>query len=112
MFTCADYGLFKKDIISSKGPSKQLLKWYDDTTNEDIPEFRFSKLGVVKAKAKASKAYGSSASKNPPLTVIVKSPVLINNWTLGLENVETWDSIVKRNFGVRKPPTAGSGGDQ
>ncbi|GKB30475.1 hypothetical protein Tco_0869876 [Tanacetum coccineum] len=28
-----------EDIVSSKGSSKQLLKWYDDTTGEDNPEF-------------------------------------------------------------------------
>ncbi|GJW19064.1 hypothetical protein Tco_0026500, partial [Tanacetum coccineum] len=35
-----------QDIVSSKGPSRQLLKWYDDTTDEDIPEFKFSKQQV------------------------------------------------------------------
>ncbi|GJS21436.1 hypothetical protein Tco_0450068 [Tanacetum coccineum] len=36
-------------------------------------------------------------------TVIVKSPVSIKNCMLGLANVETWDYIVKRSFGVKKP---------
>ncbi|GJV22078.1 hypothetical protein Tco_1371098 [Tanacetum coccineum] len=41
--------------------------------------------------------------KKPTPRVIVKSPVLIKNCVLGLANVETWDCIVKRSFGVEKP---------
>ncbi|GKD74084.1 hypothetical protein Tco_1332366 [Tanacetum coccineum] len=39
------------EIVSSKGSYKYLLKWYDDTTDEDIPEFKFLKR---KAKGNAS----------------------------------------------------------
>ncbi|GJW32552.1 hypothetical protein Tco_0052584 [Tanacetum coccineum] len=40
--------------------------------------------------------------KKPTPKVIVKSPVPIKGCVLGLENVQTWDSIVKK-FRVRKP---------
>ncbi|GKA14823.1 hypothetical protein Tco_0694469, partial [Tanacetum coccineum] len=33
------------DIVSSNGPSKALLKWYEDATDEDTEEFMFSKSG-------------------------------------------------------------------
>ncbi|GKA81964.1 hypothetical protein Tco_0788712 [Tanacetum coccineum] len=36
----------KYEIVSSKSPYKYLLKWYDDTTDEDIPEFKFLKRKV------------------------------------------------------------------
>ncbi|GKB34372.1 hypothetical protein Tco_0879314 [Tanacetum coccineum] len=63
-----------QDIVSSKGPSRQLLKWYDDTTDEDIPEFKFSKQQV--------------------------------------QRHQLLRHQLQRTFGVRKPPTVGSGVDQ
>nr|GEX11612.1 hypothetical protein [Tanacetum cinerariifolium] len=68
-----------EDIVSSKGPSKALLKWYDDTKDEDIPGFMFSMSGdkIIQS------------PKKPTLTVIVKSPVLIKNYVLRLANIET-----------------------
>ncbi|GJW52579.1 hypothetical protein Tco_0096664 [Tanacetum coccineum] len=42
------------------------------------------------------------STKKPTPTVIVKRPVPIKGCVLGLANVKTWDSIVKK-FGVRKP---------
>ncbi|GKD70589.1 hypothetical protein Tco_1324679 [Tanacetum coccineum] len=44
------------DIVSSKGPSKSLLKWYDDLTDEDIEELMFSKSGVGLANGKTQDA--------------------------------------------------------
>nr|GFA17351.1 hypothetical protein [Tanacetum cinerariifolium] len=82
-----------EDIVSSNGPSKALLKRYDDSTNEDIEEFMFSKCRGKKLQM----------PKKPNLTVIVKSHVPIKNCMLGLANVETQDCIVKRSFGVKKP---------
>ncbi|GJT62040.1 hypothetical protein Tco_1287784 [Tanacetum coccineum] len=52
---------------SSKGLSKALLQWYDDGTNEDIVK----------------------SPKKPTPTVIVKSPVPIKGCVLGLANVKT-----------------------
>ncbi|GJZ76177.1 hypothetical protein Tco_0640642 [Tanacetum coccineum] len=43
------------EIVSSKGPYKYLLKWYDDTTDEDIPEFKFLKR-KTKGNASSSSA--------------------------------------------------------
>ncbi|GJZ00459.1 hypothetical protein Tco_0517888 [Tanacetum coccineum] len=80
-----------QDIVSSKGPSRQLLKWYDYTTNDDIPEFEFSKSVGLKAstarssatKAKASKFNEAPTLKNQTQTLTVLSPVPIKNlWKL------------------------------
>ncbi|GKD44862.1 hypothetical protein Tco_1269507 [Tanacetum coccineum] len=54
------------DIVSSKGPPKHLLKWYDDLTNKDIPEYMFSKSG-----GKKTTTSGSSASKAKPFLSLV-----------------------------------------
>ncbi|GKC79582.1 hypothetical protein Tco_1130356 [Tanacetum coccineum] len=57
------------EIVSSNGPLKSLLKWYDDEINEDIKEFLFSKSGGKEGKAsgslsrKVKYASGSSAKK-------------------------------------------------
>ncbi|GKF00279.1 hypothetical protein Tco_0023629, partial [Tanacetum coccineum] len=47
------------DIVSSKGPYKYLLKWYDDITEEEILEFKFSKSTTSKSKEVLT-------PKNPP----------------------------------------------
>ncbi|GJT09107.1 hypothetical protein Tco_0843569 [Tanacetum coccineum] len=77
-----------EDILSSKGQLKQLLKWYDDTTGEDNPEFMFSKSG-----SKSSKCRKVPSPKKPSQTVIVKSHVSIKNCILELTNVETLDLL-------------------
>ncbi|GKE32398.1 hypothetical protein Tco_1451720, partial [Tanacetum coccineum] len=38
------------DIVSNKGPSKSLPKWYEDLKDEYIEEFWFSKAGGKKLK--------------------------------------------------------------
>ncbi|GKC50289.1 hypothetical protein Tco_1073034, partial [Tanacetum coccineum] len=109
------------DIVSSKGPYKSLLKWYEDLTYEDIEEFMFSKSGSKKSKAffldiskvKASlfaKAYGSSSSKakaslSSPKTLVIKRNVPIKNYVLGLANGQTWNAIRNKTFGVKIPTT-------
>nr|GEX39303.1 hypothetical protein [Tanacetum cinerariifolium] len=47
-----DDNISSQNIVSSKGPSKQLLKWYDDTADEDILDFMFSKSGGKLSKCK------------------------------------------------------------
>ncbi|GKD08288.1 hypothetical protein Tco_1187973 [Tanacetum coccineum] len=59
--------------------------------DKDIKEFMFSK----------SKGKKVQRTKNPTATVIFKSPISVKGYMLGLANVQTWDSIVKK-FGVRK----------
>ncbi|GJR29445.1 hypothetical protein Tco_1105677 [Tanacetum coccineum] len=49
------------NIVSSKGLSKSLLKWYDDLIDEDIEEFMFSI-----SKGKKTKDSMSSTSKAKP----------------------------------------------
>nr|GEU49639.1 hypothetical protein [Tanacetum cinerariifolium] len=93
------------DIVSSKGPSKSLLKCYEDLNDEYKEESWFSKSGGKNNKAKPSfstaKAYGSSSlkvkayrsssskAKASPKTLIVKSPVPITNCALRLANAKT-----------------------
>ncbi|GJR72555.1 hypothetical protein Tco_0084920 [Tanacetum coccineum] len=96
-----------KAIVSRKEPSKELLKWYEDatdedatfkdttdkdTTDDDIEESFFPK----------SKGKNTQRTKYPTPTVIFKSPIPIMRCVLGLANFKTWDNIVKK-FGVRKP---------
>ncbi|GJX29458.1 hypothetical protein Tco_0237537 [Tanacetum coccineum] len=60
--------------VYSKGPYKHLLKWYDDSIDEDILEFKSSPSGGSKAKAyrsttskaKAFKFKEVPTPKNPP----------------------------------------------
>ncbi|GKD13408.1 hypothetical protein Tco_1197815 [Tanacetum coccineum] len=86
--------------VSSKGPSitsipkegpsiarlskepipKELLAWYGyDIVKDYLP-----------------------VEKNPIPKVKIKSPIPIKGCVLGLDNVETWDNIVKK-FGMRTP---------
>ncbi|GJW39935.1 hypothetical protein Tco_0065780 [Tanacetum coccineum] len=61
-----------EDIVSSKGPSKELLKWYDDTKDEDILEFMFSKSeenvetwdGIVKRSFRVKKPRSCADKEN------------------------------------------------
>ncbi|GJW78868.1 hypothetical protein Tco_0140550 [Tanacetum coccineum] len=90
------------DIVSSKGPSKSLLKWNEDLTYEYKEKLWFSKSGGKKTKAKAS-GLSSSKDKVSPKTLIVKSPVPITNYALGLANAKTKDVIFDKTFGVKMP---------
>ncbi|GJU82879.1 hypothetical protein Tco_1285244 [Tanacetum coccineum] len=56
-----------EDIVSSKGPSKALLKWYDDIKDEDILGFMFSKSGdkkIPKSKEANSNSHCILESRN------------------------------------------------
>ncbi|GKC35437.1 hypothetical protein Tco_1047821 [Tanacetum coccineum] len=109
----SSYDTSSDDIASSKGSSIKLLKWYDDSTDVEISEFKVSKSATFKAKASkltTSKFKEVPTLKNPPQTFTVKSPVAIKNDIIDLANVDTSDSIVKKTYGVRKP-TARSGAD-
>ncbi|GKA92982.1 hypothetical protein Tco_0814968, partial [Tanacetum coccineum] len=55
-----------QDIVSSKGPSRQLLKWYDDTIDEDIPEFKFSKLHVQRHQLLRHQLQRTFGVRKPP----------------------------------------------
>nr|GEV08527.1 hypothetical protein [Tanacetum cinerariifolium] len=55
------------DIASSKGLSEHLLKWYDDSTDEEIPKFKFYKSIAFEAKAFKSTMSKSKASKSKAL---------------------------------------------
>nr|GEX46188.1 hypothetical protein [Tanacetum cinerariifolium] len=60
----SSYDISSDDIASSKGPSKELLKWYDDLTDEKIHEFDFSKSTASKAKASKLITSKPTASKS------------------------------------------------
>nr|GEY44119.1 hypothetical protein [Tanacetum cinerariifolium] len=55
----------------------------------------------VKVEACGSKAKLRASTK----TIIIKSPVQIINYVLGLVNAKTWDVIKGKTFGVKIPPT-------
>ncbi|GJV08342.1 retrovirus-related pol polyprotein from transposon TNT 1-94 [Tanacetum coccineum] len=55
-------------IASSKGPSKSLLKWYDDSSDKEIPEYYFSMSTESASKALKLKASTLSASKSKAST--------------------------------------------
>ncbi|GKD93603.1 hypothetical protein Tco_1373440, partial [Tanacetum coccineum] len=70
---------------------RELMKWYDDSTGEEILEFKFSKSIASKAKASKSTTYmykEVSTLKNPPQPFTVKSPVAIRNCIIGLASVD------------------------
>ncbi|GKG22527.1 hypothetical protein Tco_0387830, partial [Tanacetum coccineum] len=53
-------------IDSNKGPYKSLLKWYDDSSDEDIPGYNFAMTKASNSKVHTlslSKASASKASK-------------------------------------------------
>ncbi|GKB81585.1 hypothetical protein Tco_0948480 [Tanacetum coccineum] len=54
---------------------------------------------ISKAKASRSKAIAS------PKTLIVKSPIPITNYVLGLANAKIWDAILNKTFGLKIPTT-------
>ncbi|GJU27836.1 hypothetical protein Tco_1166457 [Tanacetum coccineum] len=118
---------FVEEIVSSKGPPKALLKWYDDATDEDIEEFfyeakkqgkrfQLSSPSNSKSKGKGSSSTTSKSRasnspalptskipptpKNHPKQFVVKSPIQKRNYCIGLANKTTWDMILKNSFGV------------
>nr|GFA58115.1 hypothetical protein [Tanacetum cinerariifolium] len=53
-------------IVSSKGPNKILLKWYEDISDDDITEFKFLKP-ILKSKASSSTApYDDTSDQDFP----------------------------------------------
>ncbi|GKA23537.1 reverse transcriptase domain-containing protein [Tanacetum coccineum] len=54
----------EEKIVSSKGPSKQLLRWYDNSTYEDIREFIFKK-STTKGKSSNSTARKEPVPQDP-----------------------------------------------
>ncbi|GJU69663.1 hypothetical protein Tco_1255922 [Tanacetum coccineum] len=120
------------DFLEYKGPPKSLLKWYGYLSdeykdngrfwgsksggNESDAKHSFSDISKAKAcmlaKAQASdasskakvQACGSKAKlQTSPKTFIVKSPVPITNYVLGLANAKTRDAILSKTFGVKIP---------
>ncbi|GJU69595.1 hypothetical protein Tco_1255854 [Tanacetum coccineum] len=68
----------KPKTTARKGLTKELLKWYDDTTDESIAKFKFA----------------------------AKSKVPIRNCILSLGTAHTWSCIGNKTFGIRKPKDA------
>ncbi|GJY56191.1 hypothetical protein Tco_0455306 [Tanacetum coccineum] len=99
------------DIVSSKGPDKYLLKWYEDTSDKDIPEFKFLK---DKAKGNVSSSTAccddtsfqefpdddDSSDEDFPddddSSERAFSLITIKNYVTGLANGNTWDLIQKK----------------
>ncbi|GJV32999.1 ribonuclease H-like domain, reverse transcriptase, RNA-dependent DNA polymerase [Tanacetum coccineum] len=88
----------------SPEPPKSLLKWYHYLLDEYKDNGRFwgSKSGSqaseasskAKVEARGSKAKIQASTK----TLIVKSPVRITNYVLGLANAKTRDAIKETDF--------------
>nr|GEU87223.1 Gag-Pol polyprotein [Tanacetum cinerariifolium] len=97
---------FKEDLRVWDRSSSATKKDPITYLNVEIPEFKVSKSATFKAKASkstASKFKEVHTLKNPPQTFTIKSHVAIRNYIIDLANVDTWDSIVKKTYGVRKP---------
>ncbi|GKB18558.1 hypothetical protein Tco_0852481, partial [Tanacetum coccineum] len=102
------YDLIKKPKTTPrKGPTKELLKWYEDTIDEEIAK---SKV-VAKSKGFTSKPKKVTAHKVVTQMVQTKpfpakSPVLIRNCILGLAAAHTRACIGNKTFGIKKPKDA------
>ncbi|GJX40971.1 hypothetical protein Tco_0255961 [Tanacetum coccineum] len=64
-----------------------------------------AKVQACGSKAKLQTSSSKVKLQRSPKTLIVKSHVPITNCVLGLANVETWDAILSKTFGVKIPPT-------
>ncbi|GKA37701.1 helitron helicase-like domain-containing protein [Tanacetum coccineum] len=118
------YSTSEEIDYDSPEPPKSFLKWYHYLSDEYKDNGRFwgSKSGynesdvkpswkdIKKAKAQASEASskakvearGSKAKLQASTkTLIVKSPVRITNYVLGLANAKTRDAIKGKTFGVK-----------
>ncbi|GJV44953.1 hypothetical protein Tco_1429489 [Tanacetum coccineum] len=107
-------------IVSHKGPSKDLQKWYKDEEEKDEEEdekdeqedetYDFDEeFWTPKSKGTSSKSLRTPKSKGTsrnsiPTTkkFVVKSSVPIRNCCIGLANKSTWEMIVNKTFGVQK----------
>ncbi|GJV29189.1 hypothetical protein Tco_1385637, partial [Tanacetum coccineum] len=61
--------------------------------------------GVQNQEAKLQTSRSKAKLQRSPKTLVVKSPVPITNYVLGLANAETWDAILSKTFRVKISPT-------
>ncbi|GJT66607.1 hypothetical protein Tco_1018087 [Tanacetum coccineum] len=103
--------------VPKEGPSQELLDWYEyETIEEYLKDIFFDstdkdttdKDSIDKDEDTIDESYSPKSkgkyvpvSQKHSLKVIFKSHIPITGCVLGLANVHTWDSIVKK-FGVRK----------
>ncbi|GKD61941.1 hypothetical protein Tco_1299450 [Tanacetum coccineum] len=112
--------------VSQKGPSKDLLKWYEDEKNEDEEEkdeeddeideeaedgkddsddelWSSKSIGTTSKSLLSLKMKGtSSKSSQKTKKLVVKSSEPIKNCIIRLENNIIWEMIVNKTFGVKK----------
>ncbi|GJY98899.1 hypothetical protein Tco_0516329 [Tanacetum coccineum] len=96
-------------IASSKGSYKSLLKWYDDSSDEDIHEYYFVILKALNSKvstSSASKAFASKASKTSKSDISFDETPSSDTSSYGSSSDETYydDSAKKQKTTNRKGP--------
>ncbi|GJR37322.1 hypothetical protein Tco_1213006 [Tanacetum coccineum] len=141
MFTLAqssssdESGCLKKSVhgsmkmtVSLKGPSKDLLNWYEDVNDQDEEEIdeKDDETDEIDEEAKdgkddshdelwspktigtntknlmSPKMKGASSNFTPSTKKLVKSSKPVRNCIIGLENNKTLEIIVNKEFGVKK----------
>ncbi|GJS39240.1 ribonuclease H-like domain-containing protein, partial [Tanacetum coccineum] len=90
----SSFSSYVKEIVSSKGPSNSLLKWYDGETNEDIKEFYVKKPKEAALSTPKSKGKGFN-STNSKFLATPKSKGKCSNSTTRAENYKVWSAVVQ-----------------
>ncbi|GJU68440.1 hypothetical protein Tco_1254699 [Tanacetum coccineum] len=121
-----------KMTVSQKGPSKDLLNWYEDVNDQDEEEidedddetdeqddeideeakdgkdvsndelWSPKTIGTTTKKFISPKIKGASSNSTPSTKKLVKRSEPIRNCIIGLANNKTWEMIVNKEFGVKK----------
>ncbi|GJR55516.1 hypothetical protein Tco_1406037 [Tanacetum coccineum] len=64
------------DIVSSKGPYKYLLQWYEDGSDPDVSEYKFNKRTAHKSKALKSRPSKSKDVRTPAPGFALRVPTV------------------------------------
>ncbi|GKB18740.1 hypothetical protein Tco_0852663 [Tanacetum coccineum] len=115
-----------KKIVSQKGPSKELLNWYEDVKDQDEEEtdkqddeideetddgkddydddlWSPKTIGTTSKSLISLNMKGANSNFTPSTKKqLVKSSEPIRNCIIGLANNKTWEMIVNKEFGVNK----------
>ncbi|GJR96188.1 hypothetical protein Tco_0268362 [Tanacetum coccineum] len=72
-------------IASIKGPYKSFLKWYNDSSNEDFPEYYFAMPKASNSRVYIASALKASASKASTLKTlkVSTSSTSSSSWIIG-----------------------------
>ncbi|GJS96290.1 hypothetical protein Tco_0803258, partial [Tanacetum coccineum] len=88
------------DSLEYKGPPKRGKAQASEASSKAKVQACGSKAKVKTSGSKAKLQTSRSKAKlqTSPKTLIVKSPVPITNYVLGLANAKTWDTILSKTF--------------